>query len=85
MVGEGVAGIAAFQDLHEGVGAVLVFLDLLLHVGEGGTPGDLGDVGEFSQEFVHRFTVFRVGGKIIKNREKYCYICGKRRKDGGMG
>ena len=44
---------AAFSDmdLQERVGAVLVFLDLLLHVGEGGTAGDLGDVVEFAQEF----------------------------------
>jgi hypothetical protein len=65
-----VAGIAAFQDLHESVGAVLVFLDLVLHVGEGGTAGDLGEVVQFVQEFAHEVIVLCIGDKIIKKTEK---------------
>ncbi|MBR6864536.1 MAG: DUF4492 domain-containing protein [Bacteroidales bacterium] len=81
MVGEGVAGIAAFQNLHERVRAVLVFLDLVLHVGEGGAAGNLAQVVEFVQEFAHVVTVLCIGDKIIKKNEKLLLYLSERTKN----
>ena len=43
IIGEGVAGVAAFQDAHERIGAILVLGDFLFDVGKRGAVPDFGD------------------------------------------
>ena len=68
---EGMAGIPAFQDVHECIGAVFVLLDLLLHVGEVGAVLDLGEVAQAAEEcLLHSGYQFQSNRQVNKKIRK---------------
>ena len=54
---EGVTGVAAFQDAHESIRAIIVLGDLLLYIRESGTVHDLAGVAHATEVFLYHLVI----------------------------